>query len=287
LREIAGEKLGILRPGVPVVIAAQEPDLAQWLPEQARARGAPVSAAESFRVAPGDAPDTVAVTWSDGAALTVPFPAADLTAVKRQCAATALAAVEAALGPAAAAERIALAECALATRLPGRLERRTRQRVAGGSGAVLESVILDGGHNAPALLALAGQLRAWGVRDYTLIFGMQGDKLVAAVREPLGALLANAATLITLAPQTARAPSAEALNTFIESALAAHPQRPQRFACADARAALDVAAREPRRPLVVTGSFWMLGDVMRLLEDAPSGGVSGEPAAQAPTGSVP
>jgi dihydrofolate synthase/folylpolyglutamate synthase len=269
LREIAGEKLGIVRPGVAVVMAEQDPELAAWLPAQVRARGAPLLPSSRVRLAPGATADTVAVTWCDGAAFTVPFPSIELTAVKRQCAATALVAAEAALGPAGPAELPALVERALATRLPGRLERRGRQRIAGAPRSRLDSVVLDGAHNAPALAALAEQLERWGVRDYTLIFGMQADKLVDSVRPPLRALLAHAARLITLAPQTARAPTPAALEAFIASAAAGMARVPERVTCPDAAAALRAAAREPARPLVVTGSFWMLGDVVRLLEDAP------------------
>src|SRR5262249_38725201 len=151
-------------------------------------------------------------------------------------------------------------------RLPGRLERRWRQRIVSQATPVLEHVVLDGGHNAPALAVLNTQLALWGVRDYTLILGMQGDKLVDAVRPPLRELLSHAARIITLMPQTARAPTAEALDAFITSELAGRTL--PRSTCPDAAAALRAAAEEPARPLVATGSFWMLGDVMRLLEDA-------------------
>jgi folylpolyglutamate synthase/dihydropteroate synthase len=108
------------------------------------------------------------------------------------------------------------------------------------------------------------------VRDYTLIFGMQADKLVDAVRPSLRALLTHAAVVITLAPQTPRAPTPAALDGFIAAAAAGMERAPERVTCPDAAAALRVAARAPARPLVVTGSFWMLGDVMRLLEDVPA-----------------
>ena len=275
LREIAGEKLGIVRPGIPVIVAEQDADLAEWLPEQVRARGAvPVPSSAIQLAAAGPGP--VTVTWSEGARYPVTFPHADFTAVRRQCAATALVAAETALGPAPPHLRAALAEHALATRLPGRMERRGPQRIAGGAGLTLREVILDGGHNAPALAALCEQLARWDVQDYTLILGMQADKLVDAVRPPLRALLAQAARLITLAPRTARAPSQAALDAFIRSTLesrALDGRVLERIACADAGSALRAAAQTPERTLVVTGSFWMLGDVMRLLEDAPAGAV--------------
>jgi len=265
LREIAGEKLGIVRPGVPVVLAEQDSGLADWLPEQAQAQGAIPVPAAAIRLVAGSA-NQIDATWSDGERFTVPYPVEDFTEVRRQCAATALTAVETVLGPAAPAMRRVLVEHALATCLPGRMERRGPQRIIGEPGLVLRQVILDGGHNAPALAAFCQQLARWNLQDYSLILGLQADKLVDAVRPPLRELLAGATRVITLAPQTARAPSQEALDGFIDSALESH--RPERITCADALAALRAAARAPERPLVVTGSFWMLGDVMRLLEDA-------------------
>jgi dihydrofolate synthase/folylpolyglutamate synthase len=267
LREIAGEKLGIVRAGVPTVVAEQEPDLASWLPEQVQVRGSTPLASTLIRLSADPGRDRTQVRWSDGAALEIEFPAADFTDVRRQCATTALVALEAALGPLPPADRAALVSHVLSTRLPGRMERRERQRVVGMPMARLDHVVLDGGHNGPALAALNAQLERWGIKDYTLILGMQADKLVPAVLEPLRALLAHASRVITLAPQTARAPTREALDAFIDQALG--NLRPARETCADAAAALAAAAREPAQPLVVTGSFWMLGDVMRLLEDAP------------------
>lgn len=267
LREIATEKLGILRPGVPVVVAEQEPELAPWLAEQARMREAAYLPSSAIRLAAHGAAEGVQVTWRGGVAFSVPMPRAELTAVRLECAATALAAVEAALGPAAPEERAALVERALSTRLPGRLERRGPQRIVGEPDAWLAQVILDGGHNAQALEALNVHLAAWGVREYTLILGLQADKLVDAVRAPLGRLLEGAACLLLLPPRTPRAATAEALAAFLDGLPGA--RRPERVACAEAEEALRAAARHPRRPLVATGSFWMLGDLMRLLEDAP------------------
>ncbi|HEX9844114.1 MAG TPA: hypothetical protein VGC20_15250, partial [bacterium] len=46
----------------------------------------------------------------------------------------------------------------------------------------------------------------------------------------------------------------------------------------DAAAALAAALESPARPVVATGSFWMLGDVMRLLADGPQEAPSAGPA---------
>jgi dihydrofolate synthase/folylpolyglutamate synthase len=297
LQAIAAQKLGIVPPGVTAVLAAQEPALEPWLLERLAAQGSPVRHAAEVQLAwPGAdaAPtadagmaadavptaepaadavspaDAVRVRWGGAGAEDVPLPGAGarLTAPRLACAATALVAAEVLLGPAQGPARAARLRTALATDLPGRLELRHGQAVRGLPGPPLATVVLDGGHNAEALEALGIQLRRWRIGGYTLILSLQRDKLVDAVRAPLAALLAAAHRVVTLAPQTVRAPEPAELAAFLA---ALRPgAAPAIETVPDAAAALAVAAREPARPVVATGSFWMLGDVMRLLADAPA-----------------
>ncbi len=292
LREIATEKLGIVRPGVPTVLAAQGADLQPWMESEIRARGSQPVAAWDWSAslvadsaapqAEGAAPpQNVHVAWPDGAVERLTdLPA--VTQAQLACAGAALAAAETVLGPAVGAERARRARVVLQTRLPGRLERRFRQRVAG-TELVLDQVVLDGGHNADALRMLAGQLDAWGLRGYTLIFGTQADKLVPEALPALARLVGAAARVLIVAPQTARAASAEALQRFVGMAMdqaralqAGVSVRVQAVplpavpvqAVPHPRAALRTAGDTPQRPVVITGSFWMLGDMMRLLGPA-------------------
>ena len=275
LEAIAMQKLGIVPPGVPTVLAEQEPALDGWLRERLAERGSPVHAATEIRLTPcpgdADAAESVQALWPQGSPVQAVLPGEGwrLTAPRLACAATALVAGELLLGPAPEAQRPARLRTVLATHLPGRLELRRRQAVRGRPGVPpLAQVALDGGHNAEALAALDAQLRRWGVTGYTLVLSLQRDKLVDVVRAPLARLLANARRVVTLAPQTARAPTPEELREFLQALLA--PGRAGAVETVpDAAAALDAALETPSRPLVVTGSFWMLGDVMRLLEDAP------------------
>jgi dihydrofolate synthase/folylpolyglutamate synthase len=281
LQAIAAQKLGIVPAGVSVVLAAQEPALEPWLLERLAAQGSPVRHAAEVQLAwPGadagtaaDAvspADAVRVRWGGAGAEDVPLPGAGarLTAPRLACAATALVAAEVLLGPAQGPARAARLRTALATDLPGRLELRHGQAVRGLPGPPLATVVLDGGHNAEALEALGIQLRRWRIGGYTLILSLQRDKLVDAVRAPLAALLAAAHRVVTLAPQTVRAPEPAELAAFLA---ALRPgAAPAIETVPDAAAALAVAAAEPGRPVVATGSFWMLGDVMRLLADAPA-----------------
>ncbi|HUJ76015.1 MAG TPA: hypothetical protein VL359_14220, partial [bacterium] len=263
LREIAGEKLGIVQPGVPTVIANQPPELMDWMTEQVRGLGSTPWLAASLRIALPQAPgEPLRLRWPDGVSLAMPVDARGVTAVKAECAATALLAAEVALGTLPLPARQAQARAALAVSLPGRLETRRHQRIQG-TQAVLEEVVLDGGHNPDALHALADELARWQVRAYTLILGMQADKLVEPVRLPLARLLGHAARVLLLLPHTARSPQPGAFEAFL--ATVPLPAPPRMEAMPGPREALLAAAETPQRPLVVAGSFWMLGDVLQHL----------------------
>ncbi len=266
LREIAEQKLGILRPGVPIIVAPQPEALRPWLAGRIRELGgAPVFV---------EPPACRHPPRARKAAGAPPWPNGRIPAPRLACAATALAAAEALLGPARGAALRARWRRALHTPLPGRLEYRERLAVKGHQGPPFRAAVLDGGHNESALQALADQLKLWDVTGYTLIFGMQRDKLSAPVHAPLRKLFGGARQIVTMAPQTPRAPTTEELRLFVREVMAgARP--PPLASCANPREALLEAARRPERPLVVSGSFWMLGDLMAHLE--PVGRRGGRP----------
>jgi folylpolyglutamate synthase/dihydropteroate synthase len=182
------------------------------------------------------------------------------------CAATALVAAEALLGPAQGEALARRLRTALLTPVPGRLDYRENLAIRGHDGAAFPVAVLDGGHNLPALNALLVQLQAWGVQGYTLIFGMQRDKLLPELAEPLALLFGGARRIITLPPATPRSPSTDELRAYINGMLEKAQQPPQLITAQNPREALLKAAQWPQDPLVVAGSFWMLGDLMAELQ---------------------
>lgn len=279
LEAIATQKLGIVPPGVPVVLAEQVPALESWLRARLAAQGSPARSAAELHLSPSaESTDTVDVQWGQDERQCVTLPGLGpwLTGPRLACAATALVAAEQVLGPGDGATLVQRVRSAMTVQLPGRLELRRRQAVRGRPGSPLACVVLDGGHNADALASLQAQLGRWGIINYTLVLSLQRDKLVEALRAPLAGLLKGAQRVLALAPQTARAPRSEELAAFL-AGLLRDRAAPGVETVPDATAALAAAQETPARPLVVTGSFWTLGDVMRLLEDAPS-----ERAADAP-----
>lgn len=167
LREIAGEKAGILRPDVPAWTGAEGEGL-HWLKAAADALHAPLrTLSEEVAVEVTD------LGWAgldltlgrQGGRLRVRSPLVGTHQARN----VALALVGAAeLG----ADDDALARAAAATRWPGRLERLA---VDGGW------LVLDGAHNPEAAAALARALVALEGRVPVLVLGVSADKDVAGI----------------------------------------------------------------------------------------------------------
>ncbi len=131
------------------------------------------------------------------------------------------------------------------TRWPGRLE-----WIPGDP-----PLLLDGAHNPAAARALAEHLRT--LRPFVLLFGAMADKDIPALAETLFPL----ATAVVLSrPKVARAASPE------DIAARAGPVARGAHREADPRRALALACRlaPPGRPVVVAGSLYLVGEVLRL-----------------------
>jgi dihydrofolate synthase / folylpolyglutamate synthase len=117
-------------------------------------------------------------------------------------------------------------------------------------------VVLDAAHNPAGAQALAASLLEWfGDTPITLVFGALRDK---DARGMLAALAPRARRLILTASSSARAASPETLRAMV-------PEGAPVELADSAAAALALAAREPRTPIVcIAGSLTLLGDVLRL-----------------------
>jgi dihydrofolate synthase / folylpolyglutamate synthase len=222
---IAGEKAGILKPGIPAVIGPQPADAATVIAAQAAAIGAPLHRWEAeWRCdAAGDGMRYAGPRWR----LDLPLPSL-AGAHQIANAGTALACLELSgfeLPPAALAAGLRHIEW------PARLQRLSHGPLA----AMLPQgweLWLDGGHNPAAGLVLADAAAGWRDRPLTLIVGMLNSKDAAGFLAPLAAQ-ARALHAVTIpgeensypAPQIAAAahsvgiPAAESLS--VEAALRA------------------------------------------------------------------
>ena len=174
---IAGEKAGIIKPGVPCVTGAQPPSVLAMLDAQTAAHRAMLAARDrDWRLIQR----TDGVSFEDAAG-TLDLPRPSLPGAHQfDNAGIAVAALRAArlgIPPAAFARGLANAEW------PGRL-----QRLHGRLAASLPldwELWLDGGHNPGASAALAAHLAGWKDRTLHLLVGMKQSKDSAGFLRPL------------------------------------------------------------------------------------------------------
>lgn len=195
IEAIAGEKAGILKPGVPAVLATQRPEAEATILSRAAAVGSSITHSREWRIADlalSARGSQFLVQKGGGISVQVKCPLAGEHQVEN--ARTAVAALQT-LGVNAAAIERGVA----ATHWPGRLELASSD----------PEIILDGAHNPAGARALAAYMeRFYAGRDICLIYGAMRDK---AVTEVTGVLFPIARTVIATAPAQERATRPETI----------------------------------------------------------------------------
>jgi dihydrofolate synthase/folylpolyglutamate synthase len=187
-----------------------------------------------------------------GARLVEIPPVADVAfslpgAHQRQNLALALAAARAV----APLDEAAVARGLAAVRWPGRLQRLER--------AGARPLLLDGAHNPAGASALAAHLDASGLSGRVdLLFGGMADKDLAAVFAPLAA---RARRIVLVAPVSTRAETPETLRARV-----GRPELETAPSVAEGLHRLEEAGGDG--PILVTGSLYLVGEVLRLRSPA-------------------
>ena len=251
---IAGEKAGILKPGVGVVIGPQTPVAAKVLADRAGEIGAPMSRfGEEWSVTANGG----GIVWSNGAR-TLELPPSALAGPHQvDNAGTAIAALELLSGFDVGAR--AVAEGLRRVEWPARLERL-------GPGPLVDrfediapegsEVWLDGGHNAAAGAALARVAEGWTDKPLFLIVGMLNSKDPAEFLAPLAPFVEAARCVAIPGEQAslgARQVTAAAIATGIDAQASASIE--------DALTAIARRAACPARVLI-SGSLYLAGAVL-------------------------
>ena len=237
LTAIAGEKAGILKPGVPLVVAEQERQAEEVILARAAELGCPVTQTADFPVLAIEADAHGSSFAVDGCQYRCPL------AGRHQIgnALTALAACRAmGLAPATIARGFAAATW------PGRLEYVRYS----------PSFVLDGAHNPSGARALAAYIREFcRDRPVWLVFGTMRDK---AIEEVSLLLFPLASRLILTAPNFPRALRPEAMLANVD--------HPNAVMAPGVAAAIIEAERAPSDALVFfTGSLYLVGEARSLL----------------------
>jgi len=228
LADVAREKAGIFRGGLPALVGTEgtAPDAKAVLHAEAARLGVRL-----LEVPPSD-------RWSG----VFPLPGAH----QRQNVALAVAAARA-LAP---LDDAAIAAGLARTRWRGRLERVTRRG--------RRTLILDGAHNADGAEALGRWLDAEGLSGRVdLLFGVLSDKDLPGIAGPL---CARARRIVLTAPPSPRAIPPDALKERLGAAAAETASSPE-------AALARLEAQGPgAAPVLVAGSLYLVGEVIRLLE---------------------
>jgi dihydrofolate synthase / folylpolyglutamate synthase len=235
LAEIAREKAGIIKPGVPVLTAAEEPAALAVISEIAHRRQAPLTLVGDREIQAAGA-----------------FQLSLAGEHQKTNAALALA-VARVLAPVIPVPETALRAGLKTTDWAGRLQ--TIERPGG------QIILLDGAHNPAGAQALAAALAGrFGGRPPALILGTMRDKDAAAICQ----ILAPRAAKVFLSPMDSdRAADPQLLAGLCRRANAAAPA----VVCESMADALGRAAGEPF--VVVTGSIHFVGAALEALGLAP------------------
>ncbi|MCC6305863.1 MAG: bifunctional folylpolyglutamate synthase/dihydrofolate synthase [Rhodobacteraceae bacterium] len=243
---IAGEKAGILKPGVPCVTGPQPPAAMAVIEARAALLGAPLIAHGRDWLAWEERGRLV---FQDGRGL-LDLPRPNLPGPHQIDNAGAAVAALRALG----ADEGAVAAGVSGAEWPARMQRLGRGPLA--AAAPLAELWLDGGHNPAAGEALAATLKAMPARPTHLVCGMLATKDVGGFLRPLAPHVARLhAVAIPDAPATLAAAATAA--AAAAAGIAAE-------AAADVPAAVAaIAAAEPRARIVICGSLYLAGTVLR------------------------
>jgi dihydrofolate synthase/folylpolyglutamate synthase len=243
LEAIAGEKAGILKPGVPAVFARQRPEAARVLDQRAAELSIPVALTANWSVCDLELDARGSRFRLSGERdLRLACPLAGEHQVENAVTAT------------VALARLGIADSAIEdgiarTRWPGRLERVSER----------PEIILDGAHNPAGARALAAYIdRFYSHRRVRLIYGAMRDK---AIDEISGILFPRAQQVIVTAPQQARALAPEALRDIV-----GHADLRTAPTLRDALALVQDAS--PQDVIFVTGSLFLVAEARAILTSA-------------------
>ena len=252
LLSIAEGKAGIMKPGVPLMLAAQESQVEEFLLAHAARVGAPVKLAKrDFTARPAEQGIRFAIGDSVHA---LPLPALQ---GRHQIDNAGLAL--------ACADYLRVDETAMATglqtvRWPARLQRLTKGPMVTALAARLPeaALYLDGGHNEAAAHMLAAWAMAQEARPVHIVLAMLTSKAHEAYLAALQAGVSDRPASIYAVPIDGNE------NALPPAELAAAAQKIGLSAAAyDNPAAALAAIDDPNALVIIAGSLYLAGDVLR------------------------
>ena len=246
LAKIAGEKAGIIKRGVPVVVGPQPDEAMEVIEDTAMRLGAPLIAyGQHWHVHE----ERGRLVYQDERGL-LDLPLPNLMGAHQIQNAGAALAVLRHLG----ADEAACEAAVVGAQWPARMQRLKTGPLVEIAGAA--ELWLDGGHNAAAGIALADVLAKLPKRPTHLICGMLNTKDVTGYLRPLAAE-ATSLTAVSI-PGEAATLSAE------ETEAAAKSVDLQAYTAENVTEALKaILARDPNSRVLICGSLYLAGAILR------------------------
>ena len=257
IREISGEKAGIIKKGVPVVSSAQEDEVIGVITEKATELGSSLHIyGKDFFSHPKNI-DIHGITFSYEGGEQMNDLRISLTGLHQvENASLAIRAIEVGMKK-GVIPSYAIREGLAHAQWPGRLE------LIENKGCTYDYLI-DGAHNPSASRALANSLKKYFIPLYekvVLIMGVMADKDMEAMMKPL---LPLASEVIFTAPEYERAASPVRLAEYAK-ALGVSP-RVKDSVKASMELARELAGKGPQKTLImITGSFYTIGEAKSAL----------------------
>jgi dihydrofolate synthase/folylpolyglutamate synthase len=248
LEKIAAEKAGIIKPGVPVITTADEPEVLAVIEKTAREKNAPlINVGQASSLSPSEE-----TKKSETGKMPVLPLLGDHQKLNAALAIATIETLQSEIPVSAAAVRNGLETVSW----PGRLQLVQMQ-----SG---QKILLDGAHNVAGAKALLSALeKNFTAARRTLILGVLQDKDWRHICETLAPMAGRIFTVPVASERTADAR---------ELAVACRAAKPaaEIAACDSLHRALDQAASD--RFIVVTGSLYLVGEALELLGLSPATG---------------
>lgn len=246
LAEIAGEKAGILKRGVPAIIGPQEDEGLQVIEAHAARVGAPLRVyGQHWHVSE----DRGRLVFQDeDGLLDLPMPV--LIGAHQVHNAGAVVAALRSLG----FDEAACAAALTSAEWPARLQRLRRGPLVDAAGEA--ELWLDGGHNPSAGLALAEALGRLPKRPTHIVCGMLNTKDITGYLRPLAACAVSLHG-VSIPGETATLTAQE---TVAAAKMAGHKAKTSPDVLA---AVLDIVQSHPSARILICGSLYLAGSVLR------------------------
>jgi len=257
IREISGEKAGIIKKGVPVVSSAQEAEVIGVITKKAKELGSSLHVYGKDFLSHPHAIDMHGITFSYEGGEQMNDLRISLTGLHQvENASLAIRAIEAGMKK-GVVPSYAIREGLAHAQWPGRLE------LIENKGCTYDYLI-DGAHNPSASRALANSLKKYFVPSYekiVLIMGVMADKDMEGMMKPL---LPLASEVIFTAPGYERAASPVRLAEYANAS--GFSARVKDSVKESMELAMELAGKGPQKTLIViTGSFYTIGEAKSAL----------------------